>query len=90
MFNPDGLQRVISEVIGYYPAVPLYVTSIGSATVTDDVSDKPRVEWMRYHMNELLKCKYYHPRQPIRAIHVSLKLLSVLSNIHLIQKSILL
>lgn len=56
-FYPEGLGYLLNLVSSFYPGIPLYVNGIGCPIPTDDVRDELRVDWLRYHINEVLKCK---------------------------------
>lgn len=52
---PEGLRNLLKQLSSRYPHVPLYVTDTGLNGLEDGVRDKMRVEWIREHVDEVLK-----------------------------------
>ncbi|KAH3891376.1 hypothetical protein DPMN_015475 [Dreissena polymorpha] len=54
-FYPTGLRELLLHVTTRFPNVDLHVTGRGVVSRDPSVSDRLRVEWIREHVNEILK-----------------------------------
>ena len=77
-FNPSGLRSLLHQLATAYPSIPVYVSDIGTSTDTDSLSDKPRVQWLQYHVDEVLKGKFIS--RYIKIQLCSLVMAAVISN----------
>lgn len=53
--SAEGLRLLLKRLSTSYPSIPLTVSGLGLGNASDDVRDKHRVEWLRFHVDEVLK-----------------------------------
>nr|ATP16791.1 multidomain GH1 [Lyrodus pedicellatus] len=54
-YFPEGLRGVLFYVSAAYPDVDVYVQNLGRPTDENEITDDQRVEYLRYHIDEVLK-----------------------------------
>ena len=52
---PEGLRSLLGYVSSMYPDVSVCVQDLALASEENDISDKERVEYLRYHLDEVMK-----------------------------------